>query len=117
MPHRKKILILENDEFLREIIGNLLHKKGGYILNASSIEQGLEEAASGKEIATVILGTSCPEFKGKESIGYIKKRLGNQETDFFIINHTNKDIGGIAKNKQMTIENLSIQKILNAVEI
>ena len=116
MPHRNKILIMENDEFLREIIGNLLHKKGGYILNASNIEQGLNET-SGKSITTVILGTSCSEFKGKESINYIKKKLGNQNTQFFIINHLNKEIPGIPQERQMKIENLSIQKILNVIEI
>jgi DNA-binding response OmpR family regulator len=108
---------MENDEFLREIIGNLLHKKGAYVLNASTIEEGLEETSSGKEITTVILGTSCPEFKGKESIGYIKKRLGNPDTHFFIINHLNQEIPGIALHMQMRIENLSIQKIINAIEI
>lgn len=116
MPIRNKILIMENDEFLREIIGNLLHKKGGYILNASNIEQGLNET-SGKNITTVILGTSCSEFKGKESINYIKKRLGNPHTKFFIINHRNKVIDGIEKEYQMKIEDLSIEKILNVIEI
>ncbi|MCI5050781.1 MAG: hypothetical protein MRY57_00525 [Candidatus Pacebacteria bacterium] len=116
MSHRRKILILENDEFLREIIGNLLHKKGGYILNSSSIEDGLKET-SGKNIGAVILGTSCPEFKGLKSINYIKKKLENPNTDFFIINHLNTTIKGFPKDKQMKIEDLSIQKILNTVEV
>lgn len=116
MPKRNKILIMENDEFLREIIGNLLHKRGGYILNASNIEQGLVET-SGKNITTVILGTSCSEFKGKESINYIKKKLGNPNTEFFIINHNNKAIPNFPKDRQMKIEDLSIQKILETIEI
>jgi len=116
MSQRKKILIMENDEFLREIIGNLLHKKGGYVLNASDIEDGLNET-SGGNISTVIVGTSCTEFTGKESIQYIKKKLGNPNTQFFIINHLEKEIPGVAKERQMKIENLSIQKILNVIEI
>ena len=67
MPDRRKILIVEHDDFLREIIGNLLHKKNLYILSAFCIENGIKEA-QGKHIDTIILGTSCPDYNGKNSI-------------------------------------------------
>jgi len=116
MPNRQKILILENDDFLREIIGNLLHKKGGYILNGFSVEDGLSDA-QGHHINTVIIGSSCPDFKGKETLKYIKKQLGTIDADFFVINDGAKIISGIDKDQQMKTSELSIEKILKRISV
>ncbi len=110
MSKRKKILIIEYDDFLREILGNLLHKKGFYIINGFCIENGLTEAY-GKNIDTVILGTSCPDYKGKNSIHHIKKELGS-DINFFIINDNNKDIDFIPPDMQIKTSELSVQKII-----
>jgi len=117
MKNRQKILILESDDFLREIIGNLLHKRGGYILNGSCIQDGLDNVRN-NTINTVILGTSCSEYKGKETLRFITKNLDQKNNpDFFIINHTNKKLDFIASNKQMTTDNLSIEKILETIPV
>jgi len=117
MPKRNKILILEHDDFLREIIGNLLHKRGGYILNGSTIEKGIKSAEN-HHINTVILGTSCIEYKNKETLSYIKKQL-EQSTppEFFIINTTGSKLDFIDSKKQILIEELSIEKIITAIEV
>lgn len=116
MSHRNKILILENDDFLREIIGNLLHKEGGYILNGFSVQSGIENARN-HSITTVILGTSCTDYKGKETLAYLKKELDNPNLEFFVINHQNKKLSFIESDQQMTIDNLSIKKILYAITV
>lgn len=110
---RKKILIIEHDDFLREILGNLLYKKGNYILNGSCVERGLIEAKNQK-IDTVILGTSCKQYNGSKSIHYIKKQLG--DIDFFILNSTDSEIDFISKNKQIKISELSIKRILEKID-
>ena len=84
MPHRRKILIIEHDDFLREILGNLLHKNGNYIISGFNIEETLKEA-SGKNISMLILGTSSKQYEGIKTIHYIKKNLG-QNISFFL-NH------------------------------
>ncbi len=106
---RKKILIIEHDDFLREILGNLLHKKGYYILSGFCVNNGLA-LAQRKKINTVILGTSCKEYDGKKTMHYIQKQLGN--VNFFIINNTKEEINFIDNNKQIKISELSIQEIL-----
>ena len=117
MPNRNKILILETDDFLREIIGNLLHKRGGYILNGSCVHDGLEQV-NNRHITTVILSTSCPEYKGKETIKFIIHHLNQiNAPDFFIINHTGKHIGYIADTKQMSVDDLSIEKLIESITI
>ena len=115
MRTRQKILILEHDNFLREIIRNLLYKKGEYILDGYSIDEGLFKAKK-HIINRVVLGTSCPEYKGKETLNYIKKNL-NQTTipHFFIINDTNKEIDFISNDSQISINNLSVKKILETL--
>lgn len=110
MPHRRKILIIEHDDFLREILGNLLHKENLYILNAFCIKKGMKEAR-GKNIDTIILGTSCPDYKGKNSLHYLRKEFG-QNIDFFILNTTNKNIDFIPVDMQMKISELSIKDII-----
>lgn len=114
MPHTNKILILEHDDFLREILGNLLHKKGGYILNGSCISEGLAIAKK-HHIKKIILGTSCHEFKGKETLSYIKKTLDQQDIEFFILNAGKTSLPYIQPENQFMIKDLSIENIINTV--
>ena len=112
MPYRKKILIIENDDFLREIIGNLLHKNEYYIINSNSIQTGIEKAQH-EHISYVILGTSCQDYKGKNTLNYIKRNLG--EANIYILNTTQKNIPGIEKDNQMKISELSIKTLLQEI--
>ena len=117
MPHRQKILILENDDFLREILGNLLHKRGGYLFSAFSLDEGLRDVQN-HTLDTVILGTSCSEYKGKETLSYIRKHLGQiNPPNFFIINSTDTELDFIPSEQQIKISELSIEKIINAIPI
>lgn len=117
MPNRQKILILENDDFLREIIGNLLHKKGGYIINGLSVQRGLEKIGN-QNINTIILGTSCSDYKGKETLSYINKQLEQQNPpEYFMINTTGKELNFVPREQQISIEKLSIEKIINAITL
>ena len=109
MPHRKKILILENDDFLREILGNILHKNNNYIINGSTIHQGIEHSI-GMNIDTVILGTSCVDYKQKNTIHYIQTRLGL--VDVYLLNNQKKHVDYFPENKQIKISELSIEEIL-----
>ncbi len=113
MLQRPKILIVEHDDFLREILGNLLHKKGNYILSGFCIEKTLEEAA-GKHIHLVILGTSCERYEGEKTIHYLRKRLG-EHLIFYLINHQQEPISFLGKEHQIAITELSIQKIIHDV--
>lgn len=110
MPHRRKILIIEHDDFLREILGNLLHKNGNYIINGFCIKDGIEQA-QGKKIDLVIVGTSCKNYGGKKSINYIQKEFG-PTVNIFILNSSEKIIDFIPKDKQIKISELSIKDII-----
>lgn len=112
MLDRKKILIIERDDFLREILGNLLHKKGFYIENGFSVQDGIDNS-QGKNIELIILGTSCDDYKGKKSINFIKKNLGH--VDFFILNNTDKETGLVEHNNEIKISELSIKDIIKKI--
>ncbi len=111
---RKKILIVEHDDFLREILGNLLHKNGYYIISDFCINNGFK-LSKNKKIDSIIIGTSCKEYEGKKTIHYIKKQFGN--VNIFVINNTEDVIDFIDKDKQIKTSELSIKQILRNVYI
>jgi|AntAceMinimDraft_13_1070369.scaffolds.fasta_scaffold10661_1 DNA-binding response OmpR family regulator len=113
MPHRLKILIIENDDFLRELLGNILHKKGFYIINGMTIAEALENA-QGHKIHALILGTSCSDYQGKSSLNYIKQKLDSTPQEF-IINDTNKKLTYIESDFQIRIKDLSVEKIIQKI--
>lgn len=112
MSNRKKILILENDDFLRELLGNILHKQGAFILNGFTIEQGLKRVSQ-QNIDIVILGTSCEDYKDKKSIHHLNQTL--ERPKIFIINNDNKPISGIPKDQQFFKKEISVQKIIQSI--
>jgi len=116
MPKRNKILIIEHDDFLREIIGNLLHKRGGYILNGACVQDGIKESRNHR-ITTVIIGTACPDYKGKETLAYIRRELENPQIRFYVLNDTYKELSFLNKKDQIKIKDLSVQEILDAIEV
>ena len=116
MRHRQKILIIEKDDFLREILGNTLHKKGGYLFSAFCLKDGLEDV-KGHRIDTIILGTSCDGYKGKETLSYIRKHLPDSSPYFFIINDTGASLDFVPEDQQIMTKDLSIEAILQKIPV
>jgi DNA-binding response OmpR family regulator len=112
MPTRVRILILENDDFLREILGNLLHKKGFYIINGFCIEEGVNNAKDDR-IDRIILGTSCDGFKGKSTVNYLKKIFNNPE--ILLLNSGSKTVNYVPHSHQLLMKNLSIQEVIEKI--
>ncbi|MAQ77111.1 hypothetical protein CL684_01135 [Candidatus Campbellbacteria bacterium] len=116
MAYQNKILIIEHDDFLRELIGNLLHKKGGYILNGHTIKRGIQNSHN-HEISTIILGNSCPSFKGKQTLHYLKKELNAPTLDIFLLNHHPKSADYIPEDHQFMTNELSVKEILDRIPV
>lgn len=111
MEYRKKILILESDDFLRELLGNLMHKQGAYILNGFTIAQGIDQAKN-QSVDTVILGTSCSDFDAKHSIHFINKELNNPK--LFVINHGSRKLK-LENQDQMLIKDLNVTSFIEQI--
>lgn len=109
---RLKILILENDDFLRELLGNILHKQGYYILNGTSIDQGVSDVEN-HHIDIVILGASCPDYKGSSSFNFVNKNLGNPQV--FLIPLGNKKESFLPKSQQFPTDSLSVKEMINVI--
>ena len=114
MPNRKGILIIEEDDFLREILGNLLHKKGYYIVSDFCIEKSLEMIQHHR-VDLVILGTSCEQFKDKHTLRYIEERLG-QKIPFFLIVHKEEKVSYLPESQQILEKEISLKRIFQQVE-
>ncbi|GEM_PF-1929686 len=111
-PQHLKVLILENDDFLREILGNLLHKHGCYVMNGSTIERGVEEVAL-RTVNYIVLGTSCTDFDGKSSINFLRKKFSDAK--IFLVNNQDLPVSYIAMKDQMLVKELSIKKIIEII--
>lgn len=71
----KKILIVEDDKFLRELIGQKLVKEGYDILEAVDGEEGLKKVKSEKP-DMVLLDLILPSIDGFEVLSRIKEDVG-----------------------------------------
>ena len=112
MSYRKKILIIEHDDFLREILGNLLHKRGGYILNAACLNDSTHEAQN-HQIDTIIVGSSCSDYKGKQTINYLEKTF--QKPEIYFINTSPHAVNYLPKENQFLLRELSVKSMLDAI--
>ncbi len=112
MNEHLKVLILEDDDFLRELLGNLLHKNNCYIINGSTIERGINEVAL-RKVDKIILGTSCKDFDGKATIHFLTKKF--PEVEIFLINSEEHPVSYISNSQQMLVSNLSIQGIIDKI--
>lgn len=110
MSQRSKILIIEHDDFLREIIGNLLHKEGYYILNGDTIEHGISTASS-HDISLIIIGSSCPDYHENKSINYLHTHF--PEALFLLLNTYDYEVDFLPIEQQVSVSKLSIQEILS----
>lgn len=110
MPKRSKVLILENDDFLREILGNLLHKEGYYIINGYDINDGINNASS-DEVLLIILGDSCSDYQGKSSINYLSTKF--PEAQFILIHSEDAKVSFLPQKNQISLSQLSIASVLH----
>ena len=68
----KKILIIEDDEFLQKVINKKLSKEGYLVINAIDGEKGLKDIREEKP-DLVLLDIILPEIDGCEVLTEIKK--------------------------------------------
>ncbi len=108
---RKGIIIVEHDDFLREILGNLLHKVGYYIVSGESITS-VRGKLSQHSFHLAIVGENVKDFYGRKTIQDIQRETGNNHIAFFLITENGTNPLVEAKN-QIDVSRLSIRKILN----
>jgi len=111
---RKGIIIVEYDDFLREILGNLLHKMGYYIVSGESIAK-VRKQLKQHPYHLAILGESVKDFYGKKTMREITHDTGNIRLDFFLITESGRNPLA-AEEKQIPTEKLSLRKILHYVQ-
>ncbi len=112
--NRKGIIIIEYDDFLREILGNLLHKMGYYIVSGERV-LSVHRQLSKHSFHLAILGEDVKDFYGKRTFNELLRETGNTNMEFFLITeHGESPL--VASNDQIDVSELSIKKILNHVQ-
>ncbi len=111
---RKGIIVIEYDDFLREILGNLLHKMGYYIVSGESIAS-VRNQLSQHAFQLAIVGENVRDFYGKRTFGELRRETGNTGMKFFLITeHGESPL--VAKGEQIDVNELSVRKILRYVQ-
>lgn len=67
------ILIIEDDEHIRRLMQINLHARGFEVIEASSIQQGLEQLRCPDLPAAMILDLKLPDGSGWEMLGQIRE--------------------------------------------
>src|SRR3989338_5303774 len=82
----QKILIVEDDKFLRELIGRKLVGEGYDICEAVDGEEGVKVAKSEKP-ALVLMDLILPGIDGFEALGRIKKDPGTSAIPVIVLSN------------------------------
>ena len=82
----KKILIIEDDKFLRELISNKLAKRGYELIQAVDGEQGFEKTKKEKP-DVILLDLILPGIDGFEVLSKIRKEKDIAETPVLILSN------------------------------
>jgi len=82
----KKILIIEDDEFLRELIGQKLTREGYIIVEAEDGERGIE-AVKKEKPDLVLLDLILPGVDGFEVLSQIKKDPSTAQVPVLILSN------------------------------
>ncbi len=70
----RRILIVDDEEALRNFIGRILRRKGFAVLSAANARQGLELFRSCRhEITAVLLDLTMPRMDGREMLAELRK--------------------------------------------
>ena len=70
----RRILIVDDEEALRNFIGRILRRKGFAVLSAANARQGLELFRSRRhEITAVLLDLTMPRMDGREMLAELRK--------------------------------------------
>ncbi|MBL7156316.1 MAG: response regulator [Candidatus Pacebacteria bacterium] len=82
----KKILIIEDDQFLRQLIGEKLNKEGYNVSDAIDGEQGVKKIKIEKP-DLILLDLLLPGIDGFEVLSQIKKDKGLNEIPVIILSN------------------------------
>ncbi len=91
MTKNKKILIIEDDLFVRELYENIFRKKGFDVISAADGEEGLNKALTEKA-DIILLDIMLPVKSGIEVLKALKKSsLPSQKTPVFLLTNLGQE--------------------------
>lgn len=89
--NKRKILIIDDDEEIREIYVNVFRQKGWHVLEAQDGIEGLDVATSEEGIDVIFTGIIMPRMDGFQMMEALKERTSTSNIPVFINSHLGRE--------------------------
>lgn len=80
MPTLERVMVVEDDPDIRDILEMSLETLGGYTLSLHSHAQSAIDAVADFAPQLIVLDVMLPDMSGPEALPLLRKRLGNVPT-------------------------------------
>jgi CheY-like chemotaxis protein len=113
--NRARILLIEDDQFLRRACEIGLKKRGFTVLSANDGEEGLQQARSGSP-NIILLDMLMPKLNGMETLAALKKDEQTRNIPVVILSNTSVD-ADIQKAKSLGAAGYLVKASLSLQEL
>lgn len=91
MDDKKRILIVEDEIFIRELYEDYLTKRGYEVLSAEDGEKGLQ-LAQDEKVQLILLDVMLPKMTGIDVLKHVKEGSGvNKEVPLYMLTNLGQD--------------------------
>ena len=91
MPEKKKILIVDDNDEIRELYANVFRKNDFEVLEAKDGVEGADKATSEENIAAIFTGVVMPRMDGFQMLEILKKNVTLAKVPAFISSHLGRE--------------------------
>jgi DNA-binding response OmpR family regulator len=89
--NKKRIIIVDDDDGLREIYASLFRKQGFEVFEARDGIEGLDLATSKEGVAAIFTGIVMPRMDGFQMMEALKKQTATAQVPVFISSHLGRE--------------------------
>lgn len=120
MPGEKKILVIEDDKFLRKVYESKLPKEGFAVISAVDGEDGLNKARTEK-IDLILLDLIMPKKTGFEVLEEVKKDKNLAKIPILVLSNLGQDEDrgramALGADDFLIKSNLSIKEVIEKIK-
>jgi two-component system chemotaxis response regulator CheY len=89
--NKKRIIIVDDDDGLREIYAGLFRKQGFEVFEARDGIEGLDLATSKEGVAAIFTGIVMPRMDGFQMMEALKKQAATAQVPVFVSSHLGRE--------------------------
>lgn len=114
--NKKKILIVDDSDEIREIYADIFRKNGFEVLTAKDGVEGADKATSEEDLAAIFTGVVMPRMDGFQMLEILKKNAVLAKIPAFINSHLGREEDR-KKAEEMGLQGFFIRGIISPTEV